>query len=110
MKSSPLAQVKERFTDKKGLVAAVQALATAELWVGRLNDDKGLDCVSNKKLLHLHDLLSGVKKDFGDRAGLIGAILAAEKREKDAGYKARLEKQPTPRLVDHLKGAKKRAS
>lgn len=111
MKSSPLAQVKERFNDKAGLVAAVKELTTDELWLGRVNDDKGgLDCVSNSKLLRLHAVLSSVKKEFGSRAGLIDAILAAEKRTKDEGYKTRLTRQPTPRLVDHLTAARKRAS
>ncbi len=109
MKSSPLAQAKDRFKDKDSLVAAVKALATDENWLGRLNDEKGLDCVSNKKLLHLHDLLADVKKT-GGRKGLVDAILKAEKREKDAGYRTRLERQSTPRLVDQANAAKKRAS
>ncbi len=107
MKSSPLSQVKERFNDKAGLVSAVQALATDELWLGRINEDKGLDSVSNKKLLRLHDVLSTVKKDYGSRAKLIDAILGAEKRSKDTGYQARLEKWPTPRLLDAVRAAKK---
>ena len=41
---------------------------------------------------------------------LIDAILKAEKRETDTGYKARLEKHPTPRLFDAIRAAKKRAS
>ena len=42
MKSSPLTQVKERFTDKAGLVKALESLTTADLWLGRINEDKGL--------------------------------------------------------------------
>lgn len=109
MKSSPLSQVKERFTDKAGLVKAVEALTAEELWLGRVNEDKGLDSVSNKKLLHLYDVLSQVKKDHGSRAGLIDALLKAEKREKDTGFKTRLEKWPTPRLFDALRAANKGA-
>jgi hypothetical protein len=107
MKSSPLAQVKDRFKDKDSLVSAVRALATEELWVGRVDEGKGLDCVSNRKLLHLHDVLSEVKKSFGSRKGAIDAILDAEKRTKDAGYRTRLETQPTPRLLDHARAAKR---
>lgn len=110
MKSSPLAQVAARFKDKAGLVEALKSLTTDDLWIGRLNESTGLDSVSNRKLLHLHDVLSEVKKTYGTRAGLIDAILKAEKREKDTGYKARLEKQPTPRLFDAIRAAKKRAS
>lgn len=107
---SPLALVKERFTNKEGLVAAVKALATDELWNGRrLNEGKGLDHVSNKKLLHLHDVLASVKQDFGSRAKLIAAVAEAEKRSKDDGFRARLEKRSTPELVALLATAKKRA-
>jgi hypothetical protein len=110
MKSSPLAQVKDRFKDKATLVAAVRTLATDELWIGRVDEGKGLDCVSNRKLLHLHDVLSEVKKTYGSRKSLIDSILKVEKRDKDAGYRSRLEGQPTPRLLDHARAAKKRAA
>jgi hypothetical protein len=108
MKASPLAQVKDRFNDKAGLVTAVKELATDDLWRARLNEDKGWSTISNAKLLHLHEVLSTVKKEHGSRAGLIDAILTAEKRSKDDGYKARLERFSTPRLLDQLKGAKTR--
>lgn len=108
MKASPLAQVKERFNDKAGLVAAVKELATDDLWRARLNEDKGWSTISNAKLLHLHEVLSTVKSEHGSRAKLIDAILTAEKRSKDEGYKARLERFSTPRLFDHLKAARKR--
>ncbi len=103
MKSSPLAQVKDRFKDKAALVSAVRELCTDDLWIGRLEEHKGLDCVSNRKLLRLHEVLSTVKSTYKTRAGVIDAILEAEKREKDAGYRARLESQPTPRLLDHAR-------
>jgi len=100
MKTSPLQAVKERFGDKQKLVDAVKALATSDLWLDRVSDVKGLAKVSNAKLLRLHEMLSGVKKDFGSRAKLIDSILSLEKREKDAGLRGRLETFPTPRLVD----------
>ena len=106
---SPLALVKERFTDKDGLIKALKELATEELWVDRLDQDKGLDSVSNKKLLRLHSVLSDVKKQFGTRAKLVDAILTQEKRAKDEGYKARLVRLSTPRLFDQYKAGAKRA-
>jgi len=110
MPKSPLAQVKERFSNKEGLVAAVKALATDELWTGRrLNEGKGLDHVSNKKLLHLHDVLTRVREKHGSRAKLIDALLTAEKRSKDEGYRARLEGHSTPELLQLLTSAEKRA-
>lgn len=109
MSKSPLALVKERFSNKEGLVAAVKALATDELWNGRrLNSGKGLEHVSNKKLLHLHDVLSGVKNEYGSRSKLIDALVEAEKRNKDAGYRTRLEKASTPELVQQLTAVKRR--
>jgi len=109
MKLSPLAQVKERFGSKEELVAAIQKLATDELFLDRVNEDKGLDTVSNKKLLHLHDVLTKVQEEFGSRDKLIDAICEVEKR-KDEGYRTRLGRWPTPRLYDWYQAAKKRAS
>ena len=53
MKKSPVTVVKERFQSKEKLVEAVQKLATADLWIERLNADKGLAKVSNQKLIKL---------------------------------------------------------
>jgi hypothetical protein len=111
---SPLAIVKEKFGDKAKLVEAVKALTTEDLWLGRTNQDRGgdrgLERVSNAKLLKLHAVLSEVKAKFGSRAQLIQGILAAEKREKDGGLKIRLEAYPVPRLYDLYKTSQKRAA
>jgi len=109
MKKSPIQQVQAKFEDKTKLVAAVQALATEELWIDRVNATKGLAKVSNKKLLHLHSVLSTVKERFGSRAKLIGSILELEKRTKDEGYKTRLERLSTPALLDEHGAATKRS-
>lgn len=74
-----------------------------------MSEAKGLAKVSNKKLLHLHDVLSAVKDKFGSRAKLIASILELEKRTKDDGYKARLERLSTPALLDQHGAASKRA-
>ncbi|MEC7524566.1 MAG: hypothetical protein VYE22_32100 [Myxococcota bacterium] len=108
MKASPLAQVKDQFGSKEDLVKAVKDLATDDLFLDRVNDDKGLERVSNKKLLHLHAVLTEVK-EMGGRDKLIGEICDVENR-KDEGYKERLGRWPTPRLLDWYKSAKKRAA
>ncbi len=100
MKKSPLALMKERFENKEGLVKAVRSLATGDLFIERVNKDKGLELISNAKLLKLHETLTSVQKQFGSRDKLVGEVLKLEKRVKDAGYKARLEKFSTPRLFD----------
>jgi hypothetical protein len=107
MSKSPLETVKERFKNKDALVTAVKSLASTDLWLDRLNGDKGWDSVSNKKLLRLHETLSQVKKQFGSRAKLIDAIAAGVKRAKDADYKKGLERFPTPRLFEIWKTGEK---
>ena len=109
---SPLAITKERFGDKSKLVEAVKAFATEDLWLARTaadrGKDKGLEHVSNAKLLRLHETFVAVKEKFGTRAKLIEAILEAQNRSKDAGMKKRLEAYPVPRLFDLYKTTAKR--
>lgn len=110
MTQSPLQTLKKSWKNKAGLISEVKALATDDLWIGaRLNDDKGLDSVSNKKLLRLYDILSRVKKEFGSRTKLIDAIAAAQAGAKDADFKKSLERFSTPRLLDLLTSAQRRA-
>jgi hypothetical protein len=109
MNQAPIVVVKERYKSKDQLVAAVQELANAELWLDRVNENKGLGRVSNRKLLRLHELLSFAKKEFGSREKLVEAILALESRGKDQGMKSKLESWPLPRLVDRWRVANRRS-
>ena len=84
MKKTPLQIVKERFGDKVKLIEALRKFTHEDLWVNRLNAEKGLEHVSNAKLLRLHDTFSAVKEQFGNRFKLIDAVLEAENRMKDA--------------------------
>jgi hypothetical protein len=110
---APLLIVKERFGDKTKLVDAVKQLASDDLWLDRTNADRGgsrgIEHVSNAKLLRLHDTLSAVKEKFGSRGKLVEAILTLENRAKDPGLKARLETYPVPRLYDRFTILDKRA-
>ena len=107
---NPLAAITEKFGDKAKLVAELEKLTKDEdLWVGRLNKDKGLAHVSNAKLLKLQATFAAVKEKFGTRAKLIDAICEVEKRAKDEGYKARLGGFPVPRLWDMYRSAAKRS-
>jgi hypothetical protein len=113
MSQSPLAAVKKRFESKEKLVAAVQKLATGDLWIDRVNGTKGLGRVSNAKLIRLHDILSDAKTRFGTRDKLIGAIVELAKRTKDTDFATSLGKFPLPRLLDlhsSLTRSSKRAS
>src|SRR5262245_20244026 len=109
MKTSPLMAMTERFGDKQKLLSALEKLTTDDLWLKRVNDVKGLARVSNKKLLHLHDTLERVKKDFGNRTKLIDATLELMKRQKDEGLKGRLQNFPTPRLFDFYTSTARRS-
>jgi hypothetical protein len=116
MKKSPLALVKEQFKDKAELVKAVQTMASKELWLRKDAQDQDanvgeqLQRVSNRKLLHLHQVLSDIKSQFGSRAALTDAILKLEHRAKDEGFRKRLEGWSTPRLWDAYRAAKKRSN
>lgn len=110
MNKTPLSQVKEKFGSKEQLVAAIEKLATADLWLDRVNENRGLARVSNAKLLRLHAALEDAQQRFGSRAKLIDAVLEAEKRAKDEGYRTRLEGYPLPRLLDLHASAQKRAA
>jgi hypothetical protein len=114
MANSPLQTVKDKFKDKAGLISAVKTLMTDELWTDRLNSDKGLDSVSNAKLLRLHAVLSEVKAKYGTRAKLVDEIAKQAKRVKDGDFKESLGRLPTPRLLEIFrvgaKNAKRAAS
>jgi hypothetical protein len=109
MKASPLAQVQKQFGSKEKLIEAVKGLVSDELWLDKLNEDKGLERVSNRKLLHLHAVLTEVQKEFGSREKLVSALLDLGKRGKDEGFKGRVTSWSTPRLLDAYRAAKKRA-
>jgi hypothetical protein len=109
MSKTPIASVKEKFGDKAKLVEALKSLTGDDLWLNRTNTTKGLERVSNAKLLRLHETFSAVKSQFGTRAKLIDAIVVLEKRTKDEGFKTRITEYPVPRLFDMWKSADKRA-
>jgi hypothetical protein len=115
MSKSPLSIVKERFGDdpkkaKEKLVAAVKKVAGKDLWLDRLNDEKGLEHVSNGKLLHLEQVFEAVSKEVGSRDKLIGEIAKLQGRSKDEDYKARLGEESTPSLWDRFQAVQSNAS
>jgi hypothetical protein len=100
MSASPLSIVKDRFESKEKLVAAVEKLASKELWFGRVNEVKGLSRVSNRKLVRLHDLIEDAKKRFGSRDKLIQSIADLARRPKDKDWATSLGSYPLPQLLD----------
>ena len=115
MSKSPLATVKERFGDdrkkaKEKLVEAVKNAAGKDLWLERLNEEKGLRNVPNKKLLHLERVFQEVSSEVGSRDKLIDAIAARAGLAKDRDYKARLEQESTPALWDRYQAVQSRSA
>ncbi|MBW1759961.1 MAG: hypothetical protein JRG67_05735 [Deltaproteobacteria bacterium] len=115
MSKSPLSIVKERFGDdpkkaKEQLVAAVKKVAGKDLWLDRLNEEKGLQHVSNRKLLHLEQIFAAVSKEAGSRDELIGKIAKLQGRAKDEDYVARLGEESTPSLWDRYQSVQSNSS
>jgi len=108
MKKSPFQIVEEKFKGKEGLIKAVKALASDELWIDRTNGEKGLERVSNRKLLHLLDVLTEIKSKFGSRSKLVDQVLTNQNRLKDRDYRSRLERFCTPQLWDIYRSQVKR--
>jgi len=106
---TPLSLMKDKFGEKAKLVEALEKLTGDELWVSRTNKNKGLAHVSNAKLLRLHATFTEVKQKFGTRDKLVDALLDAEKRPKDAGFRERVSEWPVPRLFDAYKSAARRS-
>jgi hypothetical protein len=105
--------VKERFGDdpkkaKEQLVAAVKKAGGKDVWLDRLNEEKGLEHVSNKKLLRLERVLLAVGKEVGSRDELIGEIAKAKGLDQDEGFKARLSQESTPSLWDRYQSVQSR--
>ena len=115
MSKSPLSILKERFGDdpkkaKEKLVAAVKKVAGKDLGLDRLNEEKGLQHVSNRKLLHLEQVLEAVSKEVGSRDKLIVEIAQLQGRAKDEDYKTRLGEESTPSLWDRYQSVQSNSS
>jgi hypothetical protein len=109
MKKTPLAEIKERFGSKENLVKELKALFDkGDMFLDRLNADKGLAHVANAKLIKLHDVAAEVKERFSSRAKLTEDLLKLLKREKDKGLRERLDQWGLPRLWDYYKAVAKR--
>jgi hypothetical protein len=109
MKKSPFEQVKERFGSKEALVKEIQGLVDkTDLFVKKFSEAKGLERVSNLKLLRLHRMATEVQERFGGREKLIGALVELEGRIKDLDYRKRFEKYTLGRLWDAYRSAERR--
>jgi hypothetical protein len=121
MKASPLKNLTARFGDanetnktearkaaKEALIKELRALVKKGDLLEEDFSEKGLERVSNRKLLKLLDLSKSVQEEFGTRTGLIDRLIDIEKRTKDAGYREHLERFSLPTLFSRYQASKKR--
>ena len=109
MQKSPLQQVKDRFGTKEALIKELKGLVDkTDLFIQKFSEQKGLDRVSNLKLLRLHRLAKEVQEKFGTRQKLIDALVELDGRVKDADYRKRFEKHTIGRLYDVYRATERR--
>jgi hypothetical protein len=111
MKKTPLQKINEKFGSKEKLVEELNALfSKGDLFIDRLNEDKGLACVANAKLIKLFDTAQAVKEKFSTRDQLIEDLLKKLNRSKDEGLKSKFENWGLPRLWDYYKSIERKAA
>ena len=106
-RKSPLAQVNETFGGKDKLVEKLLPLLESDESKEEMR--KRLLAAANSKLLHLHEVASMVKENYGSRDKLLTAAAAALGRSKDKDYLAKLEGFSTAKLIDVTITAERRA-
>ena len=106
-KKTPLAQVNDTFGGKDKLVDKLVSFLESDEAKDEVR--KRLLSVSNSKLLHLHEVASMVKEEYGSRDKLLDAAAQALGRAKDKDYKAKLESYSTAKLLDVTRIAERRA-
>ena len=109
MSKSPLQQVKERFGSKEALIKELKGLVEkTDLFIQKFSEQKGLERVSNLKLMRLHRLAKEVQEKFGTREKLIDALIELEGRAKDADYRKHFESFTLGRLYDVYRATERR--
>jgi len=106
-RKSPLAQVNETFGGKDKLVDKLLTLVESDEAKEEMR--KRLLAAANSKLLHLYEIASMVKENYGSRDKLVSAAAAALGRSKDKHYLAKLETFSTAKLLDVTISAERRA-
>ncbi len=106
---TPLSEVKERFGSKDALIKEIEKLTAKKDLLAEKLSDKGIDHVSNAKLLRLHRLVTDVTERFTSRAALVDAYLELKHRSKDEPYRQKLMTYTLGRLYDMYQVAQRKA-
>ncbi len=98
---TPGVKVKEQFGSKENLLKEVKKLfEKTDFFPDRLNPDKGLERVSNRKLLRLHALASEMKDKFGSRKNMIEEYVKLAGKANVEAMKEKLAEMTLGKLVD----------
>ena len=109
-KKSPAVEVRERFGSKDELIKEVRKLFDkTDLFSDKLNVDKGIERVSNKKLMKLHRMATWVQEKFGSRKQMIEAYIQLTNKKKQANVEEKLSNLTLGRLMDLYSRAEKQS-
>lgn len=107
---TPVLEVNERFGSKEDLIKEIQKLTAKKDLLAEKFSEKGLEHVSNAKLLRLHRLITQVSEQFSDRSALVDAYLELVGRSKDQPYREKLQTYTLGRLYDMYQVAQRKTS
>jgi hypothetical protein len=98
---TPSVKVKEQFGSKENLLKEVKKLfEKTDFFPDRLNPEKGLERVSNRKLLRLHAMATELKDKFGSRKSMIEEYVKLAGQANVEAMKEKLAEMTLGRLVD----------
>ena len=103
--STPLHTVKEQFGSKEALVGQLIPLLEKDEGERETEFKERLLRVSNRMLLRLWNREQTLKSAYGDRAGLIDAIVKASAQNEDS-LRTKLAGYSTGRLLNMASGSK----
>jgi len=106
---TPLVEVKERFGANDALIKEIEKLTAKKDILAEKFAEKGIEHVSNAKLLRLHGLVTEVSKQFSSRAALVDAYLELKHRSKDEPYRQKLMTYTLGRVYDLYHVAQRKA-
>lgn len=105
---TPSVKVKEQFGSKENLLKEVKKLFDkTDFFPDKLNPEKGLERISNRKLLRLHALASEMKDKFGSRKNMIEEYVKLAGKANVEAMKEKLAEMTLGKLVDLYRRAEK---
>jgi hypothetical protein len=108
--AGPAVRVKAKFGSKESLIKEVKKIFDkADIFIDKLNKNKGLERVSNRKLLRLYEMAAEVKEKFGNRKALIDEYVKLASKENVQNISEKLSSFTIGKLLDLYHQAARRA-